>query len=279
MEDPQLSSYPLKVATLHYSKEKFDQPKHGLFVDALNILRKIDDHKDGHSTLRSFTIANEPIFKEHDKSHLQVRRLAAPLRDIESEIFTVGLIQTMLLFVPLTVTLLLLIYTTKLNQNTVRAFRSNAFILKAYVLSTFHFCVILWLSCEKICGKETIGLQYKSKILYKSTTWPLYLHSVFFVLNILYVVMLQIQVIPRFAIKRINVVAMCELSIMLCFVIGVLVATKYRLIKCRWQWIFLGTICKKTASKSRLNRYFNQHVKLHVKNRPILCNLPFNSLN
>ena len=93
MEDPQLSSYPLKVVTLHYAKEKYDEPKHGLFVDVLNILRKIDDHKDGHSTLRSFTIANEPIFKEHDKSHLQVRRLAAPLRDIESEIFTVGLIQ------------------------------------------------------------------------------------------------------------------------------------------------------------------------------------------
>ena len=269
MEDPQLSSYPLKVATLHYAKEKYDQPNHGLFVDALNILRKIDDHKDGHGTLRSFTIANEPIFKEHDKSHLQVRRLAAPLRDIESEIFTVGLIQTMLLCVPVTCTLLLLIYWTKLNIHKSISFEFVivAIILKAYVVSTFHFCVILWLSCEKMCGKESIGLQYKAKILYKSTTWPLYLHSVFFMLNILYVVMLLLQVLPvtRFEKKRINAVELCELSIILCFVIGVLVATKCRLIKCRWQWIFMGTICKETASKSRLNRYVNPHVKLHVK--------------
>ena len=262
MEDPQLSSYPLKVATLHYAKEKYDQRKHGLFVDALNILRKIDDHKDGHSTLRSFTIANEPIFKEHDKSHLQVRRLAAPLRDIQSEIFTVGLIQTMLLCVPLTVTLFLLIYryATKLNEDYQIVFVRIAFNLKVYVMSIFHSSVILWLSYEKFCGKETIGLQYKAKILYKSTTWPLYLHSVFFVLNILYVVMSILGF-------EINTVSWCELSMMLCFVIGVLVATRCRLIKCRWQWIYLGTICKKTSSKSRLNRYMyvNQHVKLHVK--------------
>ena len=241
-------------------------------MDALNILRKIDDHKDGHSTLRSFTIANEPMFKEHDKSHLQVRRLAAPLRDIELEIFTVGLIQTMLLCVPLTVTLLILINTNQLDENNENedngfVFELITFILKAYVVSTFHFCVILWLSCEKICRKETIGLQYKSKILYKSTTWPLYLHSVLFMLNILYEVMLLKQVLSEteFEIKHIKDVTWCELSIMLCFGIGVLVATKCRLIKCRWQWIFLGTICKKAASKSRLNRYVNQHVKLHAK--------------
>ena len=265
MEDPQLSSYPLKVATLHYAKEKYDQPKHGLFVDALNIFRKIDDHKDGHSTLRSFTIANEPIFKEHDKSHLQVRRLAAPLRDIESEIFTVGLIQTILLCVPVTVTLFVLILWTKfwtINTYIGSHFGDITFILKAYVESTFLFCVILWLSCEKICGKEPIGLQYKAKILYKSTTWPLYLHSIFFVLNLLYVVMLLSLNEPEH--EKINASALGELSIMLFFVIGVLVATKCRLIKFRWQWIFLGTDSKKTSSRNRLNRYANQHVNQHV---------------
>ena len=252
MEDPQLSSYPLKVATLHYAEEKYGQQNHGLYVDALKILRKIDDHKDGHSTLRSFTITNEPIFKEHDKSHLQVRRLAAPLRDIESEIFTVGLIQTMLLFLPLTVTLLTLIYGD--SQSLLYFFM---ILLKIAGMSIFYICVILWLSCQKCCGKETIGLQYKSKILYKSTTWPLYLHSILFLLNILQPIVL---VLTGF-----DSVSWCELGIMLCFIIGVLVATRCRLIKCRWQWIFMGSICRKTASRKRLNRYVNQHVNIHVK--------------
>ena len=253
MEDPQLSSYPLKVATLHYAEEKYDQPNHGLYVDALNILRKIDDHQNGHSTLRSFTIANEPIFKEHDKSHLQVRRLAAPLRDIESEILIVGLINTLLLCVPLTVTLMVLIYgATKSPLDLLMNL-----IMKIAGMSIFYICVIVWLSCQKCCGKESVGLQYKSKILYKSTTWPLYLHSILFLLNILQPIALLFT--------GSDSGSWCELSIMLCFVIGVLVPTRCRLIKCRWQWIFMGSICRKTTSRKRLNRYVNQHVKIHVK--------------
>ena len=247
MEDPQLSSYPLKVATLHYAEEKNDQQNHGLYVDALKILRTIDDHQNGHSTLRSFTIANEPMFKEQDKSHLQVRRLAAPLRDIESEIFTVGLINTLLLCVPLTVTLLNLIYGN--SQSLI--YLLLILMLKLTVMPIFYICVVLWLSCKKCCGKESVGIQYKSKILYKSTTWPLYLHSVLFLLDILWPIVFLFTPFD---------ISWCELSIMLCFVIGVLVATRCRLIKCRWQWIFMGSICRKTASRKRLNRFFNQLV-------------------
>ena len=220
MEDPQLSSYPLKVATLHYAKEKNNEQNQGhvLFVDSLNILKIIDDNQDGHSTLRSFTIANEPIFKENDKSHLQVRRLAAPLRDIESEILIVGLIQTMLLFVPIVGNLLEITNVIELSGK----FLSGPFI----VIIVFHLSVILWLLCSKFIVKESVGLAYKRKILYQSHIWPLYLHSVFFVL----------QIITK-------VVSWWEILICLCFLSGVVVTTRFRMIY-RWQWIFLGPISR-----------------------------------
>ena len=190
-------------------------------MDSLNILKIIDDNQDGHSTLRSFTIANEPIFKKNDKSHLQVRRLAAPLRDIESEILIVGLIQTMLLFVPFVSNLLEI--TNVIDRS--RKFLSGPFI----VMLVFYLSVILWLLCSKFIVKKSVGLEYKRKILYQSHIWPLYLHSGFFVLHILKLI------IPILEFQKI--------IICLCFLSGVAVTTRFRM-KYRWQWIFLGPMSR-----------------------------------
>ena len=200
-------------------------------MDSLNILKIIDDNQDGHSTLRSFTIANEPIFKENDKSHLQVRRLAAPLRDIESEILIVGLIQTMLLFVPIVGNLLEITNVIELSGK----FLSGPFI----VMLVFHLSVILWLLCSKFIVKESVGLAYKRKILYQSHIWPLYLHSVFFVLHILKLTILFVdfhKLLPKHF-------SSWDIFISFCFLSGVVVTTRFRMIY-RWQWIFLGPISR-----------------------------------
>ena len=238
MEDPQLSSDPLKIAMMTYAKELnmvSNIEQLGIYQIVLAICEKVDYTQEDRR-LTSFMMKDEHLFKDNDTSHLEARRIAIYLKEIESKVFWHGLWHTVFfIFTSGCFSLGGIVGGMKLppvhSKKRVQEVISLSTLL--ITLALINIVSIVWITATKCCIKDMVGLRRKQNLLYRFCWFPLFLHS-------LSIANLVVNVLEAESGDTAPPLFVATIVLLLVYVMVFLAFVSFgNLKKHRWEWIFI----------------------------------------